>query len=123
LAIAASLLGASRVVAIDDDPDAIASAQANLELNRQAEVTLLVADLRSADLGPADIVMANLTGGLLIAAARTLQDLVARGGRLIVSGLLVGEESAVLAAFTPWRVEERAQEDEWVSLTLRVPNN
>ena len=120
LAIAASLLGASRVVGIDDDPDAIASAQANLELNAQADVMVLVADLRSADLGPADIVIANLTGGLLVAAARTLQDLVARGGRLIVSGLLAAEESAVLTAFTPWHVEERAQEDEWVCVTLAL---
>ena len=120
LAIAASLLGASRVVGIDDDPDAVASAQANLELNARADVTVLVADLRSADLGPADVVMANLTGGLLIAAARTLQDLVARGGRLIVSGLLAGEETSVLTAFTPWHVEARAQEDEWVCLTLAM---
>jgi ribosomal protein L11 methyltransferase len=120
LAIAASLLGASRVVGIDDDPDAVASAQANLELNAQAHVTVLVADLRSADLGPADVVVANLTGGLLIATARTLQDLVARGGRLIVSGLLAAEESAVLTAFTPWHVDARAQEDEWVCITLAL---
>jgi ribosomal protein L11 methylase PrmA len=120
LAIAASLLGASRVVGLDDDPDAIASAQESLGLNAAAEVTLLVADLRSADLGPADIVMANLTGGLLIAAARTLQDLVARGGRLIVSGLMTDEESSVFAAFTPWHVEQRGQEDEWVCLTLKL---
>jgi len=120
LAITASLLGASRVVGLDDDPDAIASAQENLELNAEAEVTLLVADLRFADLGPADVVMANLTGGLLIAASRTLQDLVARGGRLIVSGLMADEESPVLAAFTPWHVEQRAQEDEWVCLTLAL---
>jgi ribosomal protein L11 methyltransferase len=120
LAIAGSLLGASRVVGIDDDPDAIASAQANLELNADADVTLLVADLRSADLGPADVVIANLSGGLLIAAARALEDLVARGGRLIVSGLLAAEESAVLTAFTPWHVEARTQEDEWVCITLAL---
>ncbi len=119
LAIAASLLGASRSVGIDDDADAIAAAQENLELNPRADVTLMVADLRLVDLGAADLVFANLTGGLLIAAAPILQDLTARQGRLVVSGLMVTEEADVLAAFIPWQVEHRAQEDEWVCLVLR----
>jgi ribosomal protein L11 methyltransferase len=119
LAIAASLLGASRSVGIDDDADAIAAAQENLELNPRADVTLMVADLRSVDLGAADVVFANLTGGLLIAAAPILQELTARQGRLIVSGLMATEEADVLAALTPWQVEHRAQEDEWVCLVLR----
>jgi ribosomal protein L11 methyltransferase len=119
LAIAASLLRASRSVGIDDDADAIAAAQENLELNPRAEVTLMVADLRSVDLAAADIVLANLTGGLLAAAAPILQDLTAREGRLIVSGLMAPEEADVVAAFTPWQIEHRAQEDEWVCLVLR----
>jgi ribosomal protein L11 methyltransferase len=118
LAIAASLLGSSHVVAIDDDADAIASARENVELNAQADVTLSVADVRSARVSPADVVLANLTGGLLIAAAPTLQDLTARGGRLVVSGLMAIEEPDVLAAFAPWHVEHRADEDEWVCCTL-----
>ena len=119
LAIAASLLGASRSVGIDDDADAIAAAQENLELNPRADVTLMVADFRSVDLGAADVVFANLTGGLLALTAPMLQDLTAREGRLIVSGLMATEEADVLAALTPWQVEHRAQEDEWVCLVLR----
>jgi ribosomal protein L11 methyltransferase len=119
LAIAASLLGASRSVGIDDDPDAIAAALENLELNPPADVTLMVADFRVADLGPADVVIANLTGGLLTAAARTLQDLVAHGGCLVLSGLMTSEETDVISAFVPWYVDYRSEEDDWVCLTLR----
>jgi ribosomal protein L11 methyltransferase len=119
LAIAASLLGASRSVGIDDDADAIAAARGNLELNPQAEATLLVADLRATDVGSADVVIANLTGGLLIAAAGTLQDLVARGGWLVLSGLMAVEETDVLAAFPTWTVEHRSEEDEWLCLVLK----
>jgi ribosomal protein L11 methyltransferase len=119
LAIAASLLGASRSVGIDDDADAIAAARGNLELNPQAEATLLVADLRATDVGPADVVIANLTGGFLISAARTLQDLVARGGWLVLSGLMAVEETDVLAAFPTWTVEHRSEEDEWLCLVLK----
>jgi len=119
LAIAASLLGASRSVGLDDDADAITAAQENLELNPQAEATMLVADLRAADVGSADIVIANLTGGLLISAALTLQDFVARGGSLVLSGLMAVEERDVLAAFPTWTVEHRSEEDEWLCLTLQ----
>ena len=118
LAIAASLLGASRSVGIDDDADAITAARENLELNPQAEATLLVADLRATDVGSADVVIANLTGGLLISAARTLQDLVARGGSLVLSGLMAVEEADVLAAFPAWSVDYRSEEDEWLCIVL-----
>jgi ribosomal protein L11 methyltransferase len=119
LAIGAGLLGASRAVGVDDDADAITAAQENAALNPRAEVTLTLADLRSADLGAADVVLANLTGGLLVSAARTLQELAVRGGCLVLSGLMAVEEPDVLAAYTPWQVEHRAQEDEWVCVTLR----
>ena len=118
LAIAASLLGASEVIAFDDDADAIANARENLELNAGARLTLAVADLRSAAAGSADLVVANLTGGLLIAATATLQGLAAPSGHLALSGLMRTEEADVLAAFSSWRVEHRAEEDEWVCLTL-----
>ena len=118
LAIAASLLRASRSIGIDDDADAIAAARENLELNPKAEVTVLVEDLRSTDAGSADVVIANLTGGLLIAAALTLQEFVTRGGWLILSGLMTAEEKDVVSAFPTWRVEHRSDEDEWVCLTL-----
>jgi ribosomal protein L11 methyltransferase len=121
LAIAANLLGANEVTGVDDDADAIASARQNVQLNAPATVTLLVGDLRSTRLPVADVVVANLTGGLLAASAVTLQSLAARGGRLILSGLLAAEEQAVLSAFAGWIVEHRGSEDEWVALTLRGP--
>jgi len=121
LAIAASLLGASRSVGIDDDADAITAAQENLQLNPQAEATLLVADLRATDVGSADIVIANLTGGVLISAARALQDLVARGGSLVLSGLMAVEETDVLAAFPAWSVNYRSEEDEWLCVVISPP--
>lgn len=118
LAIAASLLGATRSVGIDDDADAIAAARESVELNPQAEVSLLVEDLRSTDAWSADIVIANLTGGLLISAALTLQDFVTPGGSLVLSGLMTVEEKDVLSAFSAWQVDYRSEEDEWVCLTL-----
>lgn len=119
LAIAASLLGAANVIAIDDDPDAVAAARENLGLNPRARMTLQVGDVREAAPAHADVVLANLTGGLLISTAARLKQLTDSGGRLILSGFLASEERDVLQAFAPLAVEHRAQEEEWLCVTLR----
>ena len=118
LAIAASRLGASQVLAIDDDPDAIASARENLDLNRATNVTLGTLDLRRATLRPFDLVVANLTGGLLVAAAQALIPMAGRDGRFILSGFMEAEEADVRAAYASCTIVERSQDDEWVCVTL-----
>jgi ribosomal protein L11 methyltransferase len=116
LAVAASLLGAADVTGIDDDDDAIHAAWENLALNPGASVTLIVGDLRATELNAADTVLANLTGGLLIAAADRLLQLVAPGGRLVISGFQTHEEESVAAAFAALTVAWRGDEDVWVCL-------
>jgi ribosomal protein L11 methyltransferase len=119
LAIAASRLGAASVHAFDDDPDAVHAARENLDLNSDATVALAVADLRTTARPPADLVVANLTGGLLGAAAPQLVGLTRSGGRLILSGFMGNEATSVLAAFHECAVEHRGEQDEWVAVTLQ----
>jgi len=118
LAIAASLLGAANVIGVDDDPDAVIAARENLTLNPRARVTLQVGDLRQMESANADLVLANLTGALLVSSADRLKRLTDSGGRLILSGFMAQEERDVLAAFAPLAVEHRAQEEEWLCVTL-----
>src|SRR5688572_2253991 len=119
LAITSSRLGAADVTGIDDDADAIHAAWENLALNAGAQVSLLVGDFRTDDVVPADVVLANLTGGLLIASAERLRRLVNARGSLILSGFMTSEERDVVAAFAAFTVEHRADEDGWVCVTLR----
>src|SRR5918993_551516 len=74
LAIAASRLGASHVVGIDDDADAFHAAQDNLPLNADANVTLRHVDVRHARLEPFDVLIANVTGVLLRQVAPQVHD-------------------------------------------------
>jgi ribosomal protein L11 methyltransferase len=120
LVIAAARLGASSALGIDVDADAIQAATESLELNPEARgVSFEVADVRSASLSPADIVVANLTGALLARAARDLLRLVRAGGFLIVSGLLSEEREPVLGALDRLQVEREQQEDGWLGITLK----
>jgi ribosomal protein L11 methyltransferase len=126
LAIAAVLLGATRALGLDDDPDAIQSANENLALNPPPHpsqtVTFTVADLMTLELPAADVVTANLTGALLIRAAGRLRQAVRLGGVLIVSGLLVGERDDVLRAFSDLKDESlvisEAEEDGWITFAF-----
>ncbi len=116
LAIAAAKLGAGQVLAIDSDPDASESARENLQINGATNVSLGTTDIRDLTLKPFDLLLANLTGALLVTAAPRLLGLCK--GHLVVSGLTAPEEAEVLSAFTGCRVASRAQEDEWICLTL-----
>ena len=119
LAIAATKLGAARAVGTDDDADAIAAARENLDFNGVTNVELVVSDLMKDPLPLADIVLANLTGALLIRAASLLVKAVRPGGVLILSGILATEGDEVRRAFANLRVVADVQQDEWLGITLR----
>ena len=121
LALTALALGARSVLGVDDDPDAIESARENLTLNDVAAgVDLRVADFRSLPDPLFDVVVANLTGGLLARSADVLAGAVAPGGTLVISGVTLEEEAEVVRAFEPSMVVvERLAEDEWMAAMLR----
>jgi ribosomal protein L11 methyltransferase len=119
LAITASRLGAADVTGIDDDADAIHAAWENLASNPGASVSLIEGDFRRTELSPADVVLGNLTGGLLVASAESLRRLVAANGRLILSGFMTHEEAGLVAAYSAFSIEHRDEDDGWICVTLK----
>lgn len=131
LAIAAALSGAAEVLGLDVDPDAIGAARASAAMNTLPPVagdpkgSLLqrirfeVADFRTAPPPPADLALANLTGGMLRSTARSLTALQASGGRLILSGFDHTEADGVRRAFEGLSEVRRLEEEGWVALELR----
>ena len=119
LAMAAALSGAGEVVGLDIDEDAINSAITSAAMNPLPPVVRFeVSDFRTAPLLPADLVIANLTGGMLRTTARTLVSLKQPGGTLIVSGFDHSEVDAVRAAFDDLAELERLEEASWMALRL-----
>lgn len=119
LAMAAALDGASDVVGLDVDQDAIDSARTSAALNPlPPSIRFDVGDFRSSRPAPADIVLANLTGGMLRTTAATLMGLKRPGGTLVISGFDESEEADVRAAFAPLRQVARLEEAGWVAVRL-----
>jgi ribosomal protein L11 methyltransferase len=120
LALAADLLGAAEVTGIDFDADAIQSARENLELNPAAvHVSFETVDLAARPLPSADLVTANLTGGLLVRSAAALLGAVRPGGTLILSGIQSHERDEVRAAFAAAADLWERDEDGWTGIAVK----
>jgi ribosomal protein L11 methyltransferase len=115
LAIAAALLGAGHVLAVDIDPTAVEVARENCSANG-VEVVLRAGALESRP-GQFDVVVANISAPANIALAPLFGASVRPDGILILSGLLeenVAEVSAAVAPlFEPLGVE---LERDWAAL-------
>jgi ribosomal protein L11 methyltransferase len=127
LAIAAALLGASEVIALEGDPIACEVALENLARNGVAErvsVRHAWADVDAlARMGPFHGVTANIEGSTLRALLPGLGRCVVPGGWIILSGLLPAEAAdlqdlARALGLSPVAVDE---DGEWRSLLLRAP--
>jgi ribosomal protein L11 methyltransferase len=118
LAMAARLLGARRVIAIDNDPVAIRVAKGNARLNRIDHVTFRLADVRRWKFQRTiDIIVANLFSELLIEIVPKLK--AARW--LILSGLLRNQERDVRRALSRHKIDIVVvqRRGKWVAILAR----
>lgn len=99
LALAGSCFGATRVLAIDNDPLACATAKRNANLNRVSDIKFSTGDVLKRKLtAKFNIITANLYSEILIEALPNWSRNLAPGGRLILSGVLRSQETMVVRA-------------------------
>ncbi len=116
LAIAALKLGAAQALGTDTDPQALAVSHDNAERNQVAQrLVLCLPDAVPAG-ASADVLLANILAGPLVALAPRLTALVRLGGRLILSGLLANQADEVEAAYATHFTLERRVHDGWAML-------
>jgi len=128
LAIAMAKLWRVPVVAADVDPVAVAVARANFRRNNIANLAASVVSdglrdraLRSGR--PYDLVVANILARPLERLAQDIASALARGGRAILSGILLDQMAGVLAAYRAQGMvaERRLRIGDWAVLNLKKP--
>lgn len=124
LAIALARLGVGRVLAIDEDPDAIAAASGNAVRNDVgARVECRVDDAVTLSVERAPLVVANL----ITAAHRRLAPRYARyveaGGMLVLGGILDAEAADLARTLEArgWRPDGAVAREGWTTLIVRHP--
>jgi len=116
LGIAALLLGAGQVTAIDHDPQALLATRDNA-LKNGVERRLLAVSTEGPAPEPADIVVANILATTLMELAAPVTACVRAGGDLVLSGILGDQAAAVADAYrSGFDLDEPAERDGWVLL-------
>ena len=122
LSLGGKALGASRVVALDKDPDAVQVARNNFALNHVSGIRLITGTLECL-CGRFDLVVANLDYPTLLESAGLLVPRLESGGRLILSGFLSEEYAAIRTRYENLGLrvvsEKRDQELGWTTVLFR----
>lgn len=125
LAVAAALLGAPRVLAVDIDPDALENAAGNLKINGVADkVELRPGSIEQAVGRTFDLVLANILAVTVIELLQQgLGRLVAVGGEIVLSGFAPEENERVAYALGAqgFGVSEIRTSGQWAALLAERP--
>jgi ribosomal protein L11 methyltransferase len=119
LALAALKLGAAHAVGIDNDPQALAASADNAQRNG-VDARLQLYRPEDAPAVAYPVVVANILASALDALAESLAARVAPHGVIALSGILQGQEPALVERYAAWfddlRVERR---EDWVRIDGR----
>ncbi|MER3525391.1 MAG: 50S ribosomal protein L11 methyltransferase [Ignavibacteria bacterium] len=119
LAIAAIKLGAARAVGVDNDHWSYENAWENVRLNHvEDRVTIVLGELSSLPQETFDVLAANIQRNVIEPMLPRLRGLLARDGKMILSGLLLEDEEPLTRAIhaLEMHVVERLTENEWLAL-------
>ena len=121
LAIAALKLGASKALGVDNDPQALAASRDNAARNKisadQFDAVMPDDGRLSAWSNVANVVVANILAGPLLSLAQELIQLMAPGGRLLLTGVLEGQAAELIEHYAHVGLEVTDRRDGWVLLS------
>ncbi len=122
LAMACGLFGAHKILALDNDLDAVETAKQNVVRNHlEGTVSVSAREVTSLKTG-FDIVVANITHDILAELAETLMKLILPNGYLVLSGILKGDqEHSLRQTFTKLGLEciKSRTREEWAALEFQ----
>lgn len=121
LALFAIKLGATSVLGIDNDPEAIRVAKENAAANAMPRDPRWAVNAQVSVAGQYPIVVANILMKPLLALSQAICAKVQPGGSLLLSGLLIEQLDQVSAAYQARGLTEtdRRHQDQWGLLQLK----
>lgn len=122
LAISSALFGATAVLAVDNDPDAVEAARNNIKANLLSDkIKVSGTDLADID-GKFDLIIANIIHDTIITLAPELSRRLKDQGALVLSGILAGPQAQNIKerfrALGLTQVNQKNSE-EWEAITFQ----
>lgn len=117
LAVAAALLDAQAVYAVDIDPQAIEATRRNADTNGvQGRIEAGLPSILDGCEG-CDLMLANILCEPLLQLAPRFAELVRVGGILVMSGVLMEQVDAIRLGYNEWfTIDQIENQDEWALL-------
>ncbi|SHJ45812.1 ribosomal protein L11 methyltransferase [Hathewaya proteolytica DSM 3090] len=122
LAIAASVLGAKEVVAVDLDPVAVDAAKENVGINKAQNITVLEGNLMDVVEGKADIIVANIIADIIKFVCADVKNFLKPEGKFICSGIILDRRQDVEEKLREvgYKIAEVKNEGEWVCIVCQL---
>ena len=102
LAIAAAKLGASSVVTVDNDPQAVIATKENVKTNNVGNIISVLNSNEEGELDKVDLLIANILANPLVELSSHLSNLVKAGGKIVLSGILDEQLEMVKSSYSKY---------------------
>ena len=123
LGIGAVMLGAGSALCIDNDEWCSLNGSENAKANKLEErVEIRLAEIADVEERDFDLIVANINKHILIDIAGEIKSRIKKTGTLILSGLLISDESEIESDYSAlgfYKIEVRTM-DEWCALVFKL---
>jgi len=120
LSIAAALMGSSRVLAVDIDPEAVRVAEENIrENNLEHIIEVRKTDIMEDLAFKADIIVGNLLAEIIVKLTEKVKNDLEPGGIFIASGILTEKKEMVIKELTRqgFCIKKILEKGEWCAVS------
>lgn len=98
LAILASKMGASTILALDYDPLSYENTSENCQKNEVENIQIILGELNTVEASNFDLILANINKNVILENLGALSEKLAINGQLLISGILQADEEEVILA-------------------------
>ena len=119
LAILSEKLGASKIIAIDNDDQSIENARENFDANNCSKIDLVEASAVNVEIN-FDIILANIIKGVILDNLTAFAKQMVNGGVILFSGLLADDEQEILEKATGngLILDKKIEDKNWICLQM-----
>ena len=123
LAIAAAKLGAKRVLAIDNDPQAVTASTENAEKNNCSDVIKTFQSDEKIEYEKCDLLMANILAKPLVELQTLFSKIVKPNGAILLSGILEHQVEKIIDCYSPnFNNFKNSNKNEWYRISASKKN-
>jgi ribosomal protein L11 methyltransferase len=122
LSLAAVKLGALKAIAVDNDNICYENCIENCRVNNESDrIQVIEGTIKDVEEIGFELILANIQKNILMEIADEISNKIKKGGIVILSGLMIGDESEVISRYKTigFDLVETKTMDEWIGIVFK----